>query len=72
MQLPVFSAVFYVIFKVLSPSLAKLKLLIFIALFCFITGIIMGAVGIVLHTLNFRLLELSNTINKSQLEKYRN
>jgi len=37
---------------------------LFISIGCFFTGIIFGAVGIVIHTLNFRLLELSSTVIK--------
>ncbi len=32
----------------------------------FFTGIIFGAVGIIIHTMNFRILELSNTVIKTR------
>lgn len=36
----------------------------FTSMACIFTGIILGAVGIIIHTLNFRLLELSSTVTK--------
>lgn len=42
-----------------------LIILLFFTAICFMSGVVLGAVGIILHTLNFRLLEVSNIIIKS-------
>jgi len=68
------AGILFVILSVIVGSLAisqyyiiqynYILALIFISIFSFFTGIIFGAVGIIIHTLNFRLLELSNTVIK--------
>ena len=42
-----------------------LMIILALAMTGFFTGLIFGAVGVVIHTLNFRLLELSSTVIKS-------
>ena len=59
----------YSITRLLTLEPWDVLVFLFVSIICIISGLISGSVGLILHTLNFRLLELSSTVIKSTNNK---